>query len=192
MALLLTGGPLGEPVSLNEAKAHMRVDSADEDMLISGLITSARIYIETSTAQVLLTQNWSYFLDGWPSDNIVRLPLSPVQSITSVKVYDAGDVAATVSPGDYYTDTISGPARIIMRAGQAWPVPGRPLNGIEIGFSAGYGTLDSDVPATLRQAMLLLVAHWYEHREPVLLDGRAVKVPHSVAALLGAHRRLSL
>jgi uncharacterized phiE125 gp8 family phage protein len=73
-----------------------------------------------------------------------------------------------------------------------WPRPGLSALGIEIAFTAGYGNVASAVPAPLRQALLLLVAHWYEHREPVHIGGAVVAVPDTIASLLAPYRMVRL
>jgi uncharacterized phiE125 gp8 family phage protein len=74
----------------------------------------------------------------------------------------------------------------------AWPKPGRPANGIEIAFTAGYGPVAADVPAPIRQAILLLIAHWYEHRSP-LEDGiHTEPLPNMVSELLAPYRSMRL
>ncbi len=72
------------------------------------------------------------------------------------------------------------------------PAPGRPIKGAEIAFTAGYGPAASDVPAPVRQALLLLVAHWYEHREPIEIGSSATAIPQTVSDLLMPHRGVRL
>ncbi len=192
MPLLLTQGPLVEPVSLAEAKAHLRVDSADEDTLIASLITSARVHIETTLGQALNTQNWSLFLDNWPVSGTVQLPRAPVISVDSVKTYDANDIATVFAPENYFADTVSEPPRLLLRGAASWPRPGRAGNGIEIAFTAGYGPARNDVPEPFRQAILQLVAHWFENRELVAMGGQPAMIPATVMSLLTPYRRIAL
>ena len=192
MALVLTSPPAVEPVSLSEAKAHMRVDGTEEDALITALILAARQHLETWLARALITQSWRLALDAWPSSSAVDLPLSPLQSVDAVETYDADNVATPVPVSEYFVDIFSEPPRVVRTSGDAWPVPGRPANGVEVRFTAGYGDAASDVPQPLRQALHLLIAHWFERREPVPADGGAVLVPIGVAALLSPYRRVRL
>ena len=74
MALQLRDGPAQEPVSLLEAKDFMRLDGSEDDVLVSTLITAARIHIETTLGKILITQNWSYFLDTWPKTKTTYYP----------------------------------------------------------------------------------------------------------------------
>jgi uncharacterized phiE125 gp8 family phage protein len=72
--------------------------------------------------------------------------------------------------------------------GVSFPLPGKAAGGIEIAFTAGYGAAASDVPAPIRQALLLLVAHWYEHRDPIEIGTDATIIPAAVSELLQPYR----
>ena len=192
MALVLTSGPAIEPVTLAEAKAHLRVDGSAEDTLIGSLIITSRLYIEAALGLALITQSWSSFLDAWPPGNQLALPLRPVQSIAAVKLYAADESVATVSADTYQLDGAAVPARLVRRGCLTWPKPGRTANGIEIAFVAGYGDAAADVPAPIRQAILLLVAHWHEHREPVAIGETNASAPSMVSDLLQPYRWVRL
>ena len=192
MAAKLLSPPLVEPLVLAEVKAHLRVDGADEDTLIDGLITAARLYIELACDRALITQDWAVFHDRWPDNSVVSLPKPPLQAVTAVKIYDVKGVATTLETTDYFADTASQPGRLVRAAGAIWPDPGRAVNGIEIRLRAGYGDAATDVPRTLRQAMLLLLAHWFEIREPVVIGHDVVEVPHAVERLIDPYRSVRL
>ena len=192
MALILTSGPALEPVSLAEAKAHLRVDHVDEDVLIGSLITAARIHLETMLGLAFISQQWNLVLDRWPDGSNLPLPLSPVQSITGITIYDNNDTTSVITPSSYALDAMSQPARLIWRGSLVQPLVGRSYNGIEISFIAGFGANATDVPQPLRQAILLLVAHWYEHREPVGLANEVKEIPQMVLMLTNAYKRVRL
>lgn len=192
MALVLTSGPAVEPVSLAEAKAHLRVDTASEDALVSSLIITSRLHIEAALGLALITQAWSHFIDAWPdSGPAVPLPLRPVQSIAAVRLYSPDESVETLPADSYILDGASAPPRLVRKSATPWPGPRRPANGIEIALVAGYGNTAADVPAPIRQAILLLVAHWYEHREPVEI-GSHIPVPLMVSELLHPYRLVTL
>jgi len=188
MALVLISGPAVEPVSLAEAKAHLRVDGSAEDTLIASLIITSRLHVEAALGLALITQSWSLFLDAWPSGPHVRLPLRPVQSITAVQLYAPDESVETLNPDLFLLDGAGIPPRLVRQGSLAWPAPKRIANGIEIAFTAGFGNAVADVPAPIRQAVLLLVAHWYEHREPIEIGAAQTRVPHMVSELLGPYR----
>jgi uncharacterized phiE125 gp8 family phage protein len=188
MPLVLTAGPAIEPVTLAEAKLHLRVDGTAEDTLISSLIVTSRLNVEAAVGLALITQSWSCFLDAWPPGPALKLPLRPVQSIAAVRLYDDNAVVTTLAPDTYLLDGAGAPARLVRKAALAWPKPGRIANGIEIAFTAGYGNAAADVPSPIRQAILLLTAHWYEHRSPLEVGALARPVPDRVTELLGPFR----
>jgi uncharacterized phiE125 gp8 family phage protein len=191
MALVLTVAPAAEPVSLAEAKAHLRIDADDEDALLAALIAAARMFVEKTLGLGLITQGWSYFLDFWPRSSCVTLPIAPVQGVDSVTLRDVNGGATELAASDYAVDVLSLPARLVLKGGSP-SVVARELNAFEIAFTAGYGDAASDVPAPIRHALLLLVAHWFERREPVVLGLGAAEVPTTIAGLLLPYRRVKL
>lgn len=184
MTAVLMSGPAVEPVSLDEAKAHLRVDMNDEDTLVSSLIAAARIHVEAYLQRVFITQTWSIYLDKWPQGQSLRLPILPVQSVTAINKYDVNNTFVTIDPVNYVVDALSVPPRILWRGSGSSPCPGRPLNGIEVIVIAGYGNDGDQVPQPIRQAILMLVAQWFEHREPPTLNGPDDTLPPAVASLL--------
>jgi uncharacterized phiE125 gp8 family phage protein len=192
MALVLTAGPAAEPISLAEIKAHARIDGNDEDALLASLITAARMFVERTLSLAVITESWSLYLDGWPRSGTIALPIQPVQAVTAVKVYDPDDTPTVVNSESYSVDVLSDPARLVLSAGAVQLSPARLLNAFEIVFTAGYGDEATDVPAPIRHALKLLVAHWFEHREPVVLGELPQEVPATVAGLLLPYRRVRL
>lgn len=189
MSLLLVTPPASEPVSRADAKLHLRVDHGDEDTLIDTLIAAARLYVELRLRRVLVTQGWRLFLDSWPSSGTIELPLRPLSSVDGIVIYDLDGTPVTVPATDYLVDLVSDPPRIALRGNR--PRPGLAVNGIEVDLTAGYGA-PADVPAPIRTAILQLVAHWYERREPVAFGGQPASVPDTLDGLLDPYRSLSL
>ena len=192
MSLVMTSGPALEPVSLAEAKAHLRVDGTAEDALIQSLIVTSRLHVEAALGLALITQSWSYFLDRWPKSARLVLPLRPVAAVSHVRVWNEEGVAETLSPSLFLLDGHGMPPRLVAIAGSPPLSPGRVVNGIEVAFTAGFGAAPGDVPATIRHALLLLVAHWYENREPVEIGAGVNAVPAMVSDLLAPYRRRRL
>jgi uncharacterized phiE125 gp8 family phage protein len=192
MPLLLTSGPAVEPVTLAEAKAHLRVDGSAEDTLIASLIVTSRLHVEAAAGLALITQGWSWYLDAWPRGHALKLPLRPVQSIAAVRLYDEAGAAAALDPATYLLDGAAAPPRLVRHGALPWPKPSRIANGIEIAFTAGFGPAAADVPAPIRQAILLLIAHWHEHRSPLEDGVDAEPLPTMVSELLGPYRSVRL
>jgi len=189
MITKLVTAPAVEPVTLTEAKAHLRVDVTDDDTLISSLITSARQYIERAIRRALITQTWRASIDEFPATGEIILPKPPLQSVTSIQYTDINDSTSTVSSSTYTVDTDSEPGRIVLKYGQTWPSSSLAVtNPIQITFVAGYG-LAAGVPAHFKQAILLLVGHWYENREAITSTGGIPKeLPYAVKSLIDIDR----
>lgn len=187
MPLILTTPPAAEPVSLAEAKTHLRVTHADDDAYIARLIVAARRAVEQATALRLVTQGWSLFVDRWPDCPALPLQLAPVTAISDIITYGDDDTTATVDPAHYYLDHASRPARAVLRDGRTPPRGGRPVNAIEVRFTAGFGAATA-VPEDLRQAILLTLAHWFDHRG----DGEGGALPMAALDLLAVHRSVRL
>jgi uncharacterized phiE125 gp8 family phage protein len=198
MPLRLVIPPASEPVSLDEAKAHLRVDGNYDDGLIGNLITSARKYLDGKDGilgRALVSQTWELVLDTWPTSgcgfaaNAVQIPLPPLTGITSVKYFDTDGNEQTFSSANYTIDAVSEPGWIVLDQGVSWPALLNAANVITIRFTAGYAT----VPEPISQAILLLIGHWYANRENVLTGFRAaaIDVPYTVDALSAPYRLVS-
>jgi uncharacterized phiE125 gp8 family phage protein len=195
MALYLVTAPALEPVTVEEAKAHSRIDHSDDDALVASLIVAARQYVETYTQRALVTQTWDWKLDGFPC-GAMTLPMPPTLSVTSITYLDTANVSQTWSAADYLTEFPVGeqaaPARITSDYGISYPSTYGVMNAVTIRFVAGYAaTAEAAViaiPASLKTVIKVLVAHWYEQRQPVLVGTTLVPVPTSVEALLWPYK----
>lgn len=185
MTLYRTVDPAGEPVTLADAKAQLRIAHDSEDALISGLIKAARAEVEAQTGMALIDQSWRLAMDFWPYSRVVRLRRHPVKEILSVTVYGAEGEAAILDPAGYEADLVSRPARLHFMAP---PAPERRLNGIEVDFVAGFGEAGTDVPDQLRRAVLLLTAYWYEIRAGHGTVGRPSSIPSGFDRLIAGYR----
>lgn len=181
LKLVETQPPAGEPVTLAEAKAHLRVTSDAEDALIAGLISAARKICEDYTGLALVTRGYSLFLDAWNGD--VVLPRPPLQAVSRIDVVDSAGNAAEFPAASYLVDTRGRPGRICLADNAAPPMPGRSVNGIEISFTAGFGPSSVDVPAALRQAILLLAARLYASRGDGSEGGDALALSGALSLL---------
>jgi hypothetical protein len=158
MTSYLIAGPGEEPVSLAEAKAFARVDGTDEDALISALIAAARLHVESLTGRALVMQTWRLVL------NCVTGLLIPLPVVPAMELIEAPDGAV-----------LQGDAVLLATATDA----------VSLDYSAGYGNA-ADVPKDLRQAVLTLVAYWYEHRDSVTI------APVGFERLVASYRRVRL
>jgi uncharacterized phiE125 gp8 family phage protein len=189
VSLKLVTAPLVEPVSLDEMKSHLRVDIEDHNDLISGLIAGAREYLEGATNRAFVSQTWRLSLDNFPAGEI-ELPKPPLLTVDSIVYLDSEGVETTIDSSDYIVDTDSEPGRIVLASGASWPtgVSLYPVNPVQIEFTAGYGDAGSDVPQYLRQAVKLLVSHWYENPEATKEGSALREIPFGVESLIFLHR----
>ena len=185
MTLFRTVEPAAEPVTLADAKAHLRIAHDSEDALLQGLIRAAREDLERATGIALIDQDWRLALDAWPSQGCALLAVHPVRTVLSVTAFGTEGEASLIDPADYQLDTLSRPARLHF---EARPEPLRMFNGIEIDFSAGYGEAGTDVPDLLKRAMLLLVGHWYEFRAHFEPAEQPVSYPAAYDRIVASYR----
>ena len=187
MSLTISSGPAAEPVTLAEAKSHLRVDHSEEDALITSLILAARIQAETHTKLAFVDQTFVYKIDRFPPngpvDSLLILPRSPLDSVSSVTYLDTAGDSQTLATSVYEVDTASLPGRIRLKFDQVWPNTRTHPEVVTITFIAGYGTLTS-VPENIKAAIKLLVANYYEQRAPVVVGTTASEIPLSVERLL--------
>lgn len=185
MTLFRTVEPAVEPVTLVEARQHLRIDHDSEDELISGLIRAAREEVEAATGLALINQSWRLALDAPPCSGLVRLRRGPVRAVTSITVYGGEGEGSLVDPADYQLDALSRPARLHFRRRLE---PALVMNGIEIDFEAGFGEAGTDVPDLLKRAMLTLAAHWYEFRAGYGANDQPVSFPEGYERLIAPYR----
>lgn len=186
-SLELVDAPLVEPITLAEAKAQMRVEHNDDDALIERLIDVAISYTDVTGAlgKAMITQKWGQWIA--PNPSTVKLLLGPVQGVTAVRYYDTDGV---LQDDNYLNYQIFGTAQattIEPKTGFNWPTTQDRPDAIKIEYEIGYGDTAADVPAVIKHAMLVLVAHWYENRENSQMD-RLENIPFGYEAMLNLER----
>ena len=187
MPLQLVMPPAGEPVSLAEAKLHLRVDVDDDDALIGSIISAARQAAETLTGRQMITARWKLVLDAFPCHAIL-LAKCPVQLVVSIQYLDMNGMSQTMPLIDYVVDTACEPARITPVFGKTWPPTLPQIGAVTITFDAGYGAA-SAVPEGIKSWIKLRVGSLYAHREEmsILMRGRIDPLPF-VDGLLDPYR----
>lgn len=189
-ALKLVTPPAIEPVSLEEAKAHIRQDSPADDAYITGLITEARETIENLARRALISQTWRLSLDRWPAVDYISLPRPPLASVTSLIYLDQAGDDTTWASSNYIVDSDSEPGRLVLAYNVSWPSTPTlyPVNPIQITYVAGYGDEAADVPAMWKKAILMLLGHWYENRETAMAGSPVKDIPVGVQDLIWLDR----
>jgi uncharacterized phiE125 gp8 family phage protein len=169
-------GPPVEPISLSEMKDYLRLDDDAQDELVTGLIRAARLMVEAASRRILIEQRWRVVLDRWPKDGRVVLPISPVLAVDSIVVSDASGAVTELPADSFELDRLGDPPSIVVTDA---PAPGKARNGISIELRAGYSPAPDAVPATLKLAIKILVAHWFENRGDVV--GEQMMPPEAMA-----------
>lgn len=186
MGLTQTVAPAIEPVTLAEMQTQLRIDSGLDDSTLSILITAARENVEHYQKRQHITATWAMTLDAFPSGDIV-LPWPPLIAISSISYEDVAGATQTWLSANYQVD-------ITGEYGTVSPIPtatypsteaGR-KNAVTVTYTAGYGTTASDVPQSTRLAVMMLGAHWYENREPVVVGTISSELPLHVKTLIDA------
>ncbi len=207
MSLQLVTAPAEEPVTLVEAKLHLRVDFSDDDLLITALIAAARQAAETLTGRQLVTARWKYILDSFPGPSLmgvpagktftlpghaILIPKAPVQSIVSINYLDMNRSAQTMPAANYATDLACEPARITPIFGQIWPINLPEIGAVSVTFDAGYGGA-GDVPEGIKSWIKLRVGSLYHNREEVaaMARGKIDRLPF-IDGLLDPYRMVTV
>lgn len=183
----LKTAPASEPLTLSEAKLHLRVSHAAEDALITALITAARMAAESYTNRQLLPATWYYRLDAFPDDKTIMINRCPATAVASVKYFDADNADQTLNAAKYITDFASEPFRVVLKPTETWPTTYERPGAVVIEFTAGYANAAA-VPAPIKAAMLLAIGHLYEHREAVVQGVSVNEMPMGVTALLDPYK----
>jgi uncharacterized phiE125 gp8 family phage protein len=175
-----------QSVSVDEALLHLRVDVSDETAYVFGLIQAAESWVEAYTSRSLRTQTW---LCTQPEFcDVMRLPrATPLQSVTHVKYYDFSNVLQTASSSLYTVRTECEPGTVELVNTQSWPSSvGVRNDAVRITYVAGWTSAQA-VPGALKQAVLLLVGHWFLRREAVA-QATLADIPLGVEALCAPWR----
>lgn len=180
MLLSLVTAASSLPVALADVKEHVRVDHTDEDALISAYLEAACVAVAEMSGRVLAAETWRLSIPGASGD--LRLPKSPVQSVASITYYDMDGIEQSANVADFYLFADEDRAILRPKDGKAWPSVQAREDALSVDFVAGYSAL----PGNLRQAVLMLAAHWHQNREAV--GPTVAELPLSVAAMVGLSR----
>lgn len=206
MPIVQITAPASEPITRAEAKVYLRLDDdlTADDTLIDTLISAARLYAEAYCSRSFITQQWRLVLDSFPNPQAfgvpygrpwgippqaIQLERGPVQSVDSVKYLDMGGTLQTMPASQYTAELTSPQPRITPVFGAIWPIPLPQIGAVQVNYTTGYGTTGANVPAGIRQWLLLRVSTLYRNREEVAILGRGKVDPLPfVDALLDPYR----
>jgi uncharacterized phiE125 gp8 family phage protein len=193
MAIKLITPAATDPITLAEAKKHLRVTDDDYDAYIEALITAATRHAEEWTGRAFVDQTWEITLDTFPT-NAIELAKPPLIEVVSV-VYDDGDGnETTYSPSGYVVDAVSEPAWVVVSGSGNWPTVYDGINAVRVRFRAGYVDAGNspavgEVPKDILHAILLEVGTFYGQRETIVVGTNVAAIP-AWEALLRSHRVL--
>lgn len=193
MPMQLITPPAAEPVSLAEAKLHLRVDFDEDDALIQALISAARQAAEMLTQRQLVTARWRMVLDSFPGCGLMGVPAgqsftlpghailltkSPVTSVVEIRYLDMAGIWQVMPAANYTVDNACEPGRITPVFGEIWPIALPQIGAVSVIFDAGYGSA-ADVPEGLKSWIKLRLGSLYAHREEVasMARGRIDPLP---------------
>ena len=153
----------------SEMRHYLRIDSQDEDELLLMLSRTAATHVEDIIGRALMRRQVTLELDGYPADGAIELPVQPVISVDEIQHIDAG--STTILPAAAYRVVTAHEYTQVLRAdGVTWPDVSAP-GSVRVIYHAGSSS-SSDIPEPIRLAILLLVGHWYEHREATIVKGQ--------------------
>jgi uncharacterized phiE125 gp8 family phage protein len=184
----ITVAPAFEPVVLADAKAAQRIDTSDEDALLATYLASARAIVEDRTGLKLATQTVK--LRAWDFDcNTFKLPIAPVQSVSSITYVDNDGATQTLST-DVYTTALYGLTPLVsLKYGQSWPSHRCGLGNVVVTCVVGYAA--DAAPDALRQAIKLLFGDFNQYREQAVAGVISDVAAVALDSLLVNHRRYS-
>jgi uncharacterized phiE125 gp8 family phage protein len=194
-SLKIVSAPANPAVTLADMKLHARVDSdiTEEDTLLTALVDAARVRTEIITGRALISQQWDMFMDCFPSGNgVIILPKPPLVSVDSITYVDTNGASQTLATSVYKVDSHDTiPSRISLKLNQEWPETNGEAQDVTIRFTVGYGADESSIPETIKAAIKMMAAHWYENRESASTGIAVKEVPDSANALLWNERILN-
>jgi uncharacterized phiE125 gp8 family phage protein len=149
-----------EPVTVDEAKNHLRVEHNRDDARIAMFITAARQECEQLLGRTLISTTWELTRDRF--DEAIRLEWPPIQSVTSIKYDDAAGIEQTLNSLDYVLDAASEPGYVVPEIDKEWPDTQDAINAVRVRYVAGYGAAAADVPAAVKAWILLRIQMLYQ------------------------------
>lgn len=181
--------PTIEPVTLEEVKEHLRIDSNEEDPLINSYIEAARIIAEDSTGRKFISQTlvgytdtlggsivhgewWNgtregtYFTHIANRKAVLELDWAPCISITQIDTIDGDNTENTYAATNYYLENYDDDMFPSVHLNENADIPTdlRDRNAVKVTYVAGYGTTRNSVPMSLRHSIKMMAATLYNKR----------------------------
>ena len=180
-----SNGTASEVLSTSELKAFLRVTHSTEDTLIEAIRQAAINYVEQFCNIRLGDRSATFFFSEFP--DFVELPIGPVNSITNVKYATSDSTTATMPSSDYYVT--SGRDPMLISFNNIPSVFSDTYKKLQITVDLGYA--EASVPAPIKHAVKLLVAHMYDQRAPEVSGTITTKLKIGLESLLNPYRIIS-
>lgn len=184
MATVQTIAPTAanEPVTLGEARDHLRQQGHEEDGYIGGLLKLAREKVSIEARRQLGSATYRLDTGRFPTGGEIELERPPLQSAT-LKYYDTDNALQTLATSEYDVDITTEPGRVLRAFSKTWPATYDRPDAVQVTFVAGYATA-ALVPAIAKHAIKLTLSHYFENREPVVIGTIAAELPHGLTRLI--------
>tara|TARA_R100001086_G_scaffold203202_1_gene119284 strand:- start:165 stop:743 length:579 start_codon:yes stop_codon:yes gene_type:complete len=174
------------PITLTEAKTHLKVDTTADDTFITNLIKSATSSAQEYTNRFFITTTIQQYGDKW--EDISNLFKSPVLSVSHIKYVDPDGTLQTLSTNVYFVDEVNKPARIGLKPNQSFPTIIDRLNAVYVEYRVGTAAGPDEVDEGIRQALLLTIGNWYQNRQAVVTGTIATELPMNAKFLLDQYK----
>ena len=187
MSLVQTVAPAAEPITLTEAKDHLNVDGTFNDTSITFFIAAARGRCESFTGRQLITATWTWKFEGFPSGTLL-FPRVPLAQVNSIKYLNNADPAmlTTIDTTVYqWKASPHLPGKLALADGESWPtdIKENTFETVEVEFDAGVSSVVG-VADELKQAMLLMIGHWFKNRENTIAGAPLIQIPLAAEDLM--------
>lgn len=179
------------PVTLEEAKEHLRVTDTNSDSYIQGLIAVATKKAESHTGRTLITTEYIWKQDGFPYACELYVPKPPLQSVSSITYIDTDESTATWGSTYYGYDTVSIPGRIYPAYQESWPINLNIQNSVTVTFTAGHSSHLGGVPEDIKHAIKFIVGHYWTNRQDHVVSAgfvNSVTIPKNSEWLLADYQ----
>lgn len=189
MSLTLVTPPDALPVDLETLRTHLRVEVGHEEDYLTQCLATAIAQLDGDNGELgcaLLHQVWAERLPPLRAGRgTVCLSLHPVVALQAVEYRDAAGAWQTADLNAF--ELFEDDGRFWVQS-RSWPTTGDYPKPLRLTYQAGFGATGWDIPSPLARAVLLLAAHFYENREPVVMDGTPVEMPRSVDSLVAPYK----
>ena len=176
-------------LTLDDAKRQLHVTTDSDDDLITSHIKAATQLLENRTnrcfvAQTRLLKMRTFSDPRYVIGRTIRPSRSPIKSVSSISYVDSEGTTTTLPSSDYTTSIGDQPGEITEAYNATWPATRNTANDVTITYVAGHSTVSTGVPENIKQAVRMVVGHWYRNREAVITGTISKEIEYGVDALL--------